>query len=243
MRQILLFAHLEKAYVKEDEIFSNYRKVGIMGETGQADGIHLHFGYLKCPDNQLVDASMFTSRNQTFCHSPNEFVINYGKVCEGYVTLNWQETYGSVYTSSNPHPGIDYSWTNGKDVFVPNKLKYKVLYNDYNSVYGNHLIIEVLGPVSPPPTPTGKYDKVYAENGKATFKKDSNIYRTPNTGDLVSPKTTYYVGESVIYDEVIYNDGFIWVGYDRNSGGRGYIATGKYDKTTLKRIETWCSFV
>ncbi len=92
---------------------------------------------------------------------------------------------------------------------------------------------------SPTPTQGGAYAKHYAENGVATFTESCYINVEPKYG--ANTDTLYNPGESVNYDEVIYNDGYIWVGYTRNNGTRGYIATGKYD-SNIKRTESYATF-
>jgi N-acetylmuramoyl-L-alanine amidase len=96
-------------------------------------------------------------------------------------------------------------------------------------------------PEPTPPTNSGGYDKEYSENGTCTFNEVVSINNSPipNTGVGVN----YLIGESVVYDNVIYNDGYIWVSYIRNSTGkRAYCATGTYN-SSLNRTESWCSFV
>lgn len=215
MRRIILFGHLSKSNVKEGQTIKGGTIVGQMGSSGMADGKHLHFGYLECPNDVLISADNFTSRNQDYCVDPKTLIKKYGKVSDGPITLDWHELYGSTYTSSNPHPGIDYGWANGDNLYLPSGLNGTVLYSEYNDVYGNYVIMEVEEKVK-----THYYCKVIEDKSKIPGMR---YYKNKL---LLENINTYNGGKHYIFKDELLKDHYL----DEN-GNKKYLRPGELIET------------
>lgn len=177
------------------------------------------------------------------------------------------------YKNRGLKPAQLYAYNHGADVYneicfvdSPNNTDLKIwdkIKNDVARDFGDYIANFLKWkrktaqnkPPTPPPKPTtpnkppavkrpynGAYDSRRDEKATATFKKVSSINTHPIAGTPTG--INYGVGQSVVYDEVICNDGYIWLGYTRTSGGRGFVASGTYKKQGNKLVDVsnWCDF-
>jgi murein DD-endopeptidase MepM/ murein hydrolase activator NlpD len=49
-----MYSHLSKVYVKTGQAVNTGEVIGLMGDTGDVTGIHLHFGVYGCNNCSIV---------------------------------------------------------------------------------------------------------------------------------------------------------------------------------------------
>jgi len=85
--------HLSSYSVKVGEKVKKYQKLGIMGRTGNATGIHLHFELLKCPEN--IKFGYLNGKYQ-YTNFINQYAVDPVKYC--YLYSNQSKSSNSAYT-------------------------------------------------------------------------------------------------------------------------------------------------
>lgn len=233
MGKNLLYAHLTtKSNFKAGTKLTPKQSIGEMGESGEAYGRHLHFQY----QENSTKISNFYRGNGTPL-DPSLITSKYGHPTKNAITLKFKST-EEPYSKDRPHMGVDYSFNTTSDDNAYNVNVNAIIKEvGADNAFGNYVIIELVE--TQPPT---KYVKDYAEKGTCTFTDVANVRNEPNVNSTIL--TTYLIGESVNYDRVIYNQGYIWLGYTRSSTGkRAYVTCGEYDQKTLKKINSWGKIV
>ncbi len=145
MKHYLIYAHLSAVNVSVGETLNGKKTVGVIGNTGNSNAPHLHFGYLFAPESNFnVTANEFLPE-KPYVTNPHKIMDGYGKPSPNDITGDWREWYGTYY-----HEGIDYSGNIDKSYetkYVNSlpKANSKVKKSGYHNLYGNYVILEILG--------------------------------------------------------------------------------------------------
>ena len=152
-------------YNTQQKKFNAGDHVASLGDTGWADGIHLHL-------QDVPGATTITDFYRENCTGkvirPNiEAMLDmnvYG------ITLDFMELWGNVYTKEKPHFGVDATHTECERLGLEQKLVFKVpieiIETGFDKAFGNYIIFEVLwGQGTPTPEPQNKKMTEYFYNG------------------------------------------------------------------------------
>ncbi len=115
--------HLASYNVKVGEKVKKYQKLGIMGNTGNATGIHLHFELLKGPENTKFG---YLNGKYQYTNFVNRYAVDPTKYC--YLYSNQTKSSNAAYTKGvKTLESLNYTTTRLQDAFV-DVLKEKAVY-------------------------------------------------------------------------------------------------------------------
>ena len=103
------YAHLDKVYVKNNELVNNNTIIGTTGMTGKATGIHLHLAIYDNNTNKYLDPEVYSKEYD----NPKNIIYivkkgdNLTKIAKKYNTT-WQKIYNDNKDTIGNNPNLIY---------------------------------------------------------------------------------------------------------------------------------------
>ena len=176
MKKNILLAHLDSAKVKVGEVLKSGKNIGIMGNTGESTGVHLHTSGIIEGDNVTVTDFYRGNGSQS---DPRPYLRKYDNsnwFCEDAVmSLDWQAT-EAPYSTSKKHLGVDTAFSPSKKGKINNnKDTNKITKIGFDIYFGNYVILELNHTKSSTPPPSTNKTKPFNQAFKPANGKWYNV--------------------------------------------------------------------
>lgn len=149
MKYTVIYAHLEKFYVKEGDILKTGARIGRMGNTGQSTAKHLHIGCFFGSNKELFTMKdVENEKPKAALRMLNNFInfnlFKYKPVITTPVAeWEYQRDYGKLHLAYDVVPENRHDKNASLDIYWNIQNNGTVLRADYDEKgYGNYVYVE-----------------------------------------------------------------------------------------------------